>query len=106
EPGALERALLGALAQDIGVGTWPNQQKDPAESAASLILRAIQARTAGASLEEAEILRALALRTDFGRVSQDFPTDEARRVDRVVVQEELADRLTGKRISVVGPPGA
>ena len=106
-PGPLEQVLLRQLRDDIGVGLWPNQDADPATIAASLLVAVTSARGESQILESNHVIRALGVRTDYGRVAQQFPLDLQARVERRQTLESLSGRLEGApRLIVVGPPGS
>jgi hypothetical protein len=83
QPGPLEQSLLGVLADEIGVGFWPNNNRDVTDSAAHLIYEASVARANSATLAEGEVIQALGLRIDYGRVPEILPVDDRRLVRRV-----------------------
>ena len=106
-PGALEEVLLRELRDGVGVGLWPNEDADPVSVASSLLVAATSARATGQTLRPNDVIRALGLRTDYGRVAQRFPVDVRARVQREQVLESLSD-LVGEagRLVVTGPPGS
>jgi len=85
EPGPLEIALLAVLRDEVGIGAFPNDNRDLADAGAQLIYVARTARQKGLSLVEGDVVKALALRIDYGRISERFPV----RTDRLVVRSEI-----------------
>ena len=104
-PGTLERLLLGLMSDQVGIGRYPNHDRDVVDAAALAIYVASTARTAGETLRPAEVAQRLQLRTDFGRIAQAFP------IDMTVVQERLpqrqrlceAIRQGGVHLALAGP---
>lgn len=106
-PGPLESTLIGALASGVGIGSYPNIGRSPIDVAALAIALATHARTQQATLTPSDIERELAIRTDFGRVAQAFPLDEATYCDRPAFRQTVAaEALRGHHQLIVGPPGA
>ncbi len=106
QPGPLEQSLLGVLADEIGVGLWPNNNRDVTDSAAHLIYEASIARANSATLAEAEVIQALGLRIDYGRVPEILPVDDRRLVRRVDALGDITQMLsTTSRLAIIGPPG-
>lgn len=107
QPGALEQAVIDDLSDRIGIGRYPNQGRQAADVAALCVSLANLARTKEATLVPSEIEWALDIRTDFGRVAQAFPIDEAVFYDRPAFRQRLRqEALAGRHQLVVGPPGA
>jgi hypothetical protein len=106
QPGLLEQSLLRVLADEIGVGFWPNNNRDVPDSAAHLIHEASVARANSATLAEGEVIQALGLRIDYGRVPEILPVDDRRLVHRVDALGDITRMLsTTSRMAVTGPPG-
>ncbi len=106
QPGPLEQSLLGVLADEIGVGFWPNNNRDVTDSAAHLIYEASVARANSATLAEGEVIQALGLRIDYGRVPEILPVDDRRLVRRVDALGDVTRMLsTTSRLAITGPPG-
>jgi hypothetical protein len=106
-PGPLEQALIKELSDRIGIGRYPNHVRDPADVAALAISLANLARTQEATLSPDDVVRELAIRTDFGRVAQSFPIDENLFHDRPVFRRVLKEgALKGEKQLVIAPPGA
>ncbi len=107
QPGPLERAVIDDLSDRVGIGRYPNQGRQPADVAALCVSLANLARTQEATLVPSDIEWALDIRTDFGRVAQAFPLDEAVFYDRPTFRQGLRQTaLAGRHQLVVGPPGA
>ena len=106
-PGPLEQALLDILNTRVGIGRYPNQNRSTADVAALLLAIATLARAQEATLTPEEVESELNLRTDYGRVAQNFPLDEKVFHDRQTLRPVLCDiALKGKHQIVTGPPGA
>ena len=105
-PGPLELLLLGLLVNRIGIGRYPNQNRNVVDLAARLVHRAGSARSAGETIEPHTIESYLQLQKDFGRVAQDFPIRREIFVERPDLQDELIKRLNEKRIILTGEPGS
>ena len=106
QPGPLEHSLLRALADEIGVGFWPNNNRDVTDPAAHLIYEASVARANSSTLAEDEVIQALGLRIDYGRVPEILPVDDRRLVRRVDALGDITRMLsTICRVAVTGPPG-
>ena len=106
QPGPLEQSLLRVLSDEIGVGLWPNNNRDVTDSAAHLIYEASVARANSATLAEGEVIQALGLRIDYGHVSEIFPVDDRRLVRRVDALGDITRMLsTTDRMAITGPPG-
>ena len=105
-PGPLERALLSLLRDGIGVGLFPNNNRDVADAAAHLIYAAKTAREASQQITEQDVVTALALKIDYGRVEEQFPINIDRIVDRTdVLNEIIAALARSRRVAVTGTPG-
>lgn len=106
QPGPLEQSLLRVLSDEIGVGLWPNNNRDVTDSAAHLIYEASIARANSATLAEGEVIQALGLRVDYGHVPEIFPVDDRRLVRRVDALGDITRILsTTDRVAITGPPG-
>jgi hypothetical protein len=94
------------LADEIGVGFWPNNNRDVTDSAAHLIYEASVARANSATLAEGEVIQALGLRIDYGRIPEILPVDDRRLVRRVDALGDVTRMLsTTSRLAITGPPG-
>lgn len=106
-PGPLEGALIRALAEDVGIGRYPNHGRTPTDVAGLVISLAALARASGATLTPTDIERELELRVDFGRVAQAYPLDNHVFQDRPSFRSEVRVRaLAGSHQLIVAPPGA
>lgn len=76
-PGPLEGLLLDLLMKDVGIGLYPNAKRRPEDAAALAIHIATNARIQGERLTPGDLASRLMLRTDFGRVLQQFPIDNS-----------------------------
>jgi AAA ATPase domain len=107
EPGPLEQALLALVAEKIGIGRYPNQDRSPQDFAALMLSLANLARTQEATITPSYAEKELDLRTDYGRIAQDFPLDMEVFVDREEVRDALYEKaLKGKSFILTGPPGS
>ncbi len=106
DPGQLEDLLLHLLADGVGIGHYPNHQRNLVDAAASLIQRATQARQASETLSQTHVESALQLQKDFGRVAQEFSLDEAILVKRRILLDRLHQKLDAPRVLLTGPPGS
>jgi len=107
DPGPLELALSYEIKDRIGIGSYPNHDRDPKDVAALAISLATLARTQEESLTPEDIERDLGIRTDFGRVSQKFPLDKAFFHDRPIFRRTLYENaLKDTRQIVTAPPGS
>jgi energy-coupling factor transporter ATP-binding protein EcfA2 len=106
-PGQLEQMLLRLLANDIGVGQYPNRERNVVDVASSLREIASQARTGGQTLKPSEVVAKLRLRTDYGKVAQQFPLDESVLINRASLLENLHNQVESQpTIVFTGPPGS
>lgn len=106
-PGPLEFSLLEVLSKEIGIGRYPNQERSLADVAATLIRTATNARSGHLRLPAASVVRAVNLRTDYGRIPQVFPYQEMQFVPRAVTKNELISALErGARLILSGAPGS
>jgi hypothetical protein len=105
-PGALEQALLILLRERVGIGSWPNHNRNPADVAARLLRNAASLRASGGGQNQQDVIAALALRVDYGRVEEVLPVEANRAVDRhneIVATMALLDRTP--RLTITGAPG-
>lgn len=106
-PGIIENAVIGLLADRVGVGRYPNQSRLPSDVAALAVSLATLARTDWPNLSPSDIEKSLELRLDFGRVAQSFPVDRARFYDRPSLRVSLRANIQGGGIHLVlAPPGS
>lgn len=105
-PGPFEHRLLEYLAERVGLGQWPNNNRDVPDAAAHLIHAAAVARSSGATLNGSDIIRILALRVDYGRVPEVLPVDHHRLIQRADLVDDIVGLLqTNPRIAITGSPG-
>jgi hypothetical protein len=105
-PGPLEFALLRLLEEKLGAGRPPNQHRQPLDVLAHLIQFAQSTRVHGACQRANDVVRAMGLRTDFGRVEEELPIDEHRLVARESAIDSLVRTIQAARcVAVTGPPG-
>lgn len=104
-PGSLERLLLGLISDRIGIGRYPNQDRDAVDVAALAIHLASMARVAGDTLRPEDIVQRLQLRTDFGRIAQAFPIDKAVLQERRPQRRRLREAIEqgGVLLAIAGP---
>lgn len=100
-PGLLERQLLSLLADQVGIGRYPNHDRDVVDVAALAIYTASTARVRGDTLRPSDIASRLQLRTDFGRVAQAFPIDKAVLQERFPQRRNLCEFIKQGGIHVV-----
>ena len=106
-PGPLEQALVQQLAEHIGIGRYPNHGRTPVDVAALAIAVATLARTQAATITPAQVERDLNIRTDFGRIAQAFPLEEAFFHNRPTFRRQLqASALASQPQLLVAVPGA
>lgn len=107
DPGPMESALLVFLQDGIGVGHPPNSRRDLGDAAAHLIHLARTMRESGERVTASDVLTALALQVDYGRVEEQLPIDSDRLVGRPSELENLiGDLVDTRRLVITGPPGA
>lgn len=104
-PGTLERLLLGLMSDQVGIGRYPNHDRDVVDAAALAIYMASTARTAGEILRPPDVAQRLQLRTDFGRIAQAFPIDKAVLQERLPQRRRLCEaiRQGGVHLALAGP---
>lgn len=104
-PGPLEDLLLDLLKKDVGVGRYPNAERRPEDVAALAIHIATNARIQGERLTPGDVASRLMLRTDFGRVLQQFPIDNSVLQPRPHVRDNLAETVLqgGVHLILAGP---
>jgi hypothetical protein len=103
--GPFEKHLLDLLAGSVGIGRYPNDDREVVDVAALAIELATRARTKEALLTPDDVAHELGIRTDYGRVAQAFPLDLLLYHDRPVFRQLLADQamLGGKHLVIAGP---
>lgn len=106
-PGPLEAMLFDTLGRRIGVGIFPNEDLQVADTAANLVNFATLARAGQRIVKPSDTIQRLRLRTDYGRIAQQFPVNTSLLVQRSSVENALAQFATSHSKSVVvGEPGA
>lgn len=106
-PGQLENLLLKMLAEQVGIGRYPNDERRVEDVAALAVHIASVARTKGESLSPSLIVQRLSLRTDFGRVAQEFPLDRTVLYERKSLQKQLCEAAQQQGVHLVlAGPGA
>lgn len=109
-PGPAEELLLKRVRDEIGAGSFPNQNRPPIDFAAGLILAAQSARTGKGAVDVSSLTRRIQLRTDYGAVLAATPVDPELEVRRESLIETIVQRVSeraakGDRVVVTGPPG-
>ncbi|GAB3437258.1 ATP-binding protein [Massilia solisilvae] len=104
-PGSLEQLLLNVLAEQVGIGRYPNGDRRVEDVAALVIYVASTARTNGDVLTPSDIAQKLGLRTDFGRVAQAFPLDRSTLQERLTLRARLIESIAcgGVHLVLAGP---
>lgn len=105
-PGPLDELLIWILKEKVGIGYWPNHNRDVVDSVASLIRTASYARTHSLAFDQKAIIDALKIQVDYGKVEETFPAQSDLRVSQEEALNQLKSKLdTNPRIAVTGPPG-
>lgn len=106
-PTEFERELLSLLSERVGIGRYPNQDRQVADVAALAISLATLARTKEDKLSPNDVEHNLGIRTDFGRVAQSFPVDNSVFYDRPVFRNDLMKKISvGGVHLILAEPGA
>jgi len=106
-PGPLESILFDTLGRRIGVGIFPNENLQVVDTAANLINFATFARAGQSVVKPSDTIQRLRLRTDYGRVAQQFPVNASVLVQRSSVETALIQfAASNSKCIVVGEPGA
>tara|TARA_R110001606_G_scaffold399177_1_gene581332 strand:+ start:11612 stop:17665 length:6054 start_codon:yes stop_codon:yes gene_type:complete len=107
EPSILEQELINLVKHKVGVGSYPNQDRDPVDFSALAISLANLARTQNATHTPTSIELELGLRTDFGKLNQSFPVNFDVFVNRDSFETLLISNAKKLNHQVVlGSPGA
>ncbi|PML76552.1 hypothetical protein [Enterovibrio norvegicus] len=107
EPSILEQELINLVKHKVGVGSYPNQDRDPIDFSALAISLANLARTQNATHTPTSIEVELGLRTDFGKLNQSFPINFDIFVNRDSFENSLISNAKKLNHQVVlGSPGA
>lgn len=106
-PGPLEILLLNYLKDVIGIGSFPNQNKEPFDVAIHLINLAARFRQSSSGTNVDHIIQQIQLKIDFGKVAQELPVDLEHFVNRTSVINDLIDMVViNEVIALEGPPGS
>lgn len=106
EPGELENALIDMLLTRVGIGQYPNGHRQPIDIAGLAIALATEARTNAQTLTPERIEAKLSIRTDFGRIDQQFPYDERVAYNRETIKSLLRSEIDcGRNVLITAPPG-
>jgi hypothetical protein len=109
-PGLAEQLLLDRLRHEIGVETYPNENRSAADAAGAIIALVRGARQRTATVSRQELLHRTQLRHDFGAVARLHPVDAAVEIAReATTRSLLAAAATGAgaggKLLVTGSPG-
>ena len=106
-PGPLETILFDTLNRRIGVGIFPNEDLQVVDVAANLVNFATFARAGQRIVKPSDIIQRLRLRTDYGRIAQQFPVNSSLLVQQSSIEDALKQFATSNsKCVVVGEPGA
>lgn len=106
-PGPLETILFDSLNRRIGVGIFPNEELQVVDVAANLVNFATFARAGQRVVTPSDVIQRLRLRTDYGRIAQQFPVKSSLLVQRSSIEDALKQFATNNsKCIVVGEPGA
>ncbi|MDR7002040.1 ATP-binding protein [Neobacillus niacini] len=105
-PGLLEQYLVNTLEEQIGVGKYPNEDRNAIDVAATLIRLATICRADSKTITPKEIIKQLGLRTDFGKVAQKNVVDVKRYINREAVFEEFKSIINDPYTILIGTPGS
>ncbi|MGO4892922.1 ATP-binding protein [Flavobacterium sp. W21_SRS_FM6] len=107
EPSVLEQDLINLVKSKVGIGSYPNQDRDSIDFSALAISLANLARTQNATHTPKSIEIELSLRTDFGKINQNFPVNFDVFIKREIFDESLISNIKElKHQIVLGSPGA
>ena len=105
-PNQVENAILSLLTDNIGIGRYPNTDRTARDVAALTFALAAHARTQERTITAQDVLKALEIRIDFGRISQSFPLDPKYLYDKPTFRENILDlNIDSKILLITGPPG-
>lgn len=106
-PGSLETLLFDTLGRRIGIGIFPNEDLQVVDTAANLINFATFARAGQRIVKPSDTIQRLRLRTDYGRIAQQFPVNTSLLIQRSSVEDALTQfAASNNKCIVVGEPGA
>lgn len=104
-PGELEEVLSYLLSNRVGIGRYPNENRNILDVSSSTIRLANLCRSQGKTLSSNEIEHQLEIRTDYGKIAQKFPIDNSIYIYRKDVHEEIKKHVASNQVSIVtGPP--
>lgn len=105
-PGPLEKLVLEAVA-NLGIGIYPNEDKNEKGVALNLLNMVKKARTQSATISTKDIITKLELSTNYGSIYQEFEIDERLNVDQNREITEFIEDINGNnKIIVTGAPGS
>lgn len=109
-PGPAERVLFRRIVDDVGVGTFPNQDRRPIEMAEAMLGVARAARSGKIRPSLQEVRRRSGLMFDFGSAVPVQPVDPSTEVKRIAWDATFIDPIqnaakNGGVVVVLGPPG-
>ncbi|HID1394499.1 TPA: hypothetical protein ACXDX0_002276 [Staphylococcus aureus] len=105
-PGILERYLINILEDNIGIGKYPNEDRNAIDVAATLIRLANICRAESRTINPKEIVSQLGIRTDFGKVSQKNIVDLKRYVNRESILDDFKLSIDKAFTVLIGTPGS
>ena len=105
-PGELEKELLEKV-KLLGVGEYPNKNLRPQEVCLALTDIVKKSRSRGESISSKILLKQLGIRTDFGRIEQNFPVISSKliKTQPAIKKVRLALKTKNKLI-ITGEPGS
>ncbi|MGE7128945.1 AAA family ATPase [Lysinibacillus xylanilyticus] len=105
-PGILEEYLINILEDKIGIGKYPNENRNAVDVAATLIRLATICRAESRTITPKEIINQLGIRTDFGKVSQRNIVDLKRYVARTSILDNFKAGINKAFTVLTGTPGS
>jgi hypothetical protein len=105
-PGMQENELFSFLKSEVGIGYYPNQDKNVFDISSALLNFATKARQNTIPVTVDQISQYIQLRIDFGKIAQEFPVDPEKLIERKTFLDEFIEFIQCRRVSVlVGAPG-
>ena len=105
-PGQIEKVILNLLKDDIGIGRYPNISRTVTDVAGLVMTLANISRAQEHTLTLEDVVKALNIRTDFGRISQSFPLNYKHFHDRPKFRENTLNLHNESKIHLItGSPG-
>ena len=105
-PGQIEKLILTLLKDNIGVGRYPNTSRTVTDVAGLVMTLANLSRAQEHTLTFKDVVKALDIRTDFGRISQSFPLNSEYLYDRPNFRENTLKLHNESKIYLItGSPG-